>query len=101
MKRSLIIGASIFLAIYVAAYRVLPWRDAGLFRNAGVFVHTRDFGRDWQGRVFYPAAYCESLLIRAYPQPWLPHPSWSEHRQVLLLKGYDWRATFPRDAFRG
>ena len=51
------------------------------------------------GEAFYPAAYIESLLIRTYPRPFLPHPSWSEYSQVLLLEAGDFRATFPRDAF--
>ena len=101
MKRWVIGSAAILLvASYVVAYRFLPFRDATRFRNAEVFVHVRDFQHEWQGRLFYPAAYAEWLLIRAYPRPWLPHPSWSEYPQVLLLEAGDRRWTFPRDAFR-
>jgi hypothetical protein len=100
MKRWLIIGLVILLISYIIAYRFLPWRDCGRFRNAEVFVHTRDFRYEWEARLFYPAAYVEWLLIRAYPRPWLPHPSWSAYPQALLLEADEWRATFPRDAFR-
>jgi len=100
MRRSLIICAALLLATYIVAYRFLPWRDAGRFRNAEVFVHTRAFRYDWEAQIFYPAAYVEWLLIRAHPQPWLPHPSWSDYPQVLLLEGHQFRATLPRHAFR-
>ena len=100
MKRWLIIGALTLLTSYTIAYRFLPWRRADRFRNAEVFVHTREFPHEWEVRLFYPAAFVEWLLIRAHPQPWLPHPSWSTYPQVLLLEAEDFRATFPRDAFR-
>jgi hypothetical protein len=100
MKRWLILaGAMLLLASYAICYRYLPFRDASRFRHAEVFVHVREFRHEWQGRLFYPAAYIESLLIRTYPRPFLPHPSWSEYPQVLLLEAGDFRATFPRDAF--
>src|SRR5207302_10844507 len=88
------------LASYAVAYRFVAFRDAARFRNAEVFVHTRAFQHDWQAEVFYPAAYIEWLLIRAHPQPWLPHPSWATYPQVLLLEAGDFRIIFPRDAFR-
>ena len=101
MRRWVIaIAAIVLLVIYIAAYRFLPWRDASRFRNAEVFVHTRDFRYEWEARLFYPAAYVEWQLIRVHPQPWLPHPSWASYPQVLLLEAEDFRATFPRDAFR-
>ena len=101
MKRWMIaIAASILLLSYIAAYRFLPWRDASRFRNAEVFVHTIDFRYEWQARLFYPAAYVEWRMILVHPQPWLPHPSWASYPQVLLLEGQDFRAIFPRDAFR-
>jgi hypothetical protein len=100
MKRWLVIGAVVLLFGYIIAYRFLPWRDASRFRNAEVFVHTRDFRYDWEARLFYPAAWVEWLLIQTYPQPWLPHPSWSTYPQVLLLESEKFSATFPRDAFR-
>ena len=101
MKRRIIVFAAVLLAIcYGAAYRFLPWRDASRFRNAEVFVHVRDFRYEWEARLFYPAAYIEWLLIRVHPQPWLPHPSWATYPQVLLLEAQDYRAIFPRDAFR-
>ena len=101
MKRRIIVFAAVLLAIcYGAAYRFLPWREASRFRNAEMFVHVRDFRYEWEARLFYPAAYIEWLLIRAYPAPWLPHPSWAAYPQVLLLEAQDFRATFPRNAFR-
>ena len=101
MKRALIFStAALLLVSYIVGYRFLPWRDAGRFRNAELFVHTRDFRYEWEARLFYPAAYVEWLLIRAYPRPWLPHPSWSTYPQVLLLEGGEWRAIFPHGAFR-
>jgi hypothetical protein len=101
MRRWVIaIAAIVLLVIYIAAYRFLPWRDALRFRNAEVFVHTRDFRCEWEARLFYPAAYVEWRLIRVHPQLWLPHPSWASYPQVLLLEAEDFRATFPRDAFR-
>jgi len=101
MKRWLIaVAAMLLIVTYIAGYRFLPWRDASRFRNAEVFVHTRDFRYEWETRLFYPAAYFEWLLIRAHPQPWLPHPSWASYPQVLLLEAQDFRRTFPRDAFR-
>jgi hypothetical protein len=100
MKRWIISGALILLVGYIIAYRFVPWRDAGRFRNAELFVHTRDFHYPWEARVFYPAGYIEWLLIRAHPQFWLPHPSWATYPQVLLLEAQDYRATFPCDAFR-
>jgi hypothetical protein len=99
MKRWLVIGAVIFIG-YIVAYRFLPWRDASRFRNAELFVHTRGFRYEWEARLFYPAAYVERVLIRTYPRPWLPHPSSSIYRQVLLLEAENFRATFPGDAFR-
>jgi hypothetical protein len=100
MRRWIIaIAAIVLLLSYIAAYRFLPWRHASRFRNAEVFVHTRDFPYEWEERLFYPAAFVEWLFIRAHPQPWLPHPSWAEYPEVLLLEGEDFRATFPRDAF--
>ena len=70
--------------------------------NAELFVHTRDFHYPWEARDhFIPAAYIEWLsYIRARPQFWLPPPSWATCPQVLLLEAQDYRATFPRDAFR-
>jgi hypothetical protein len=62
--------------------------------------HTRDFHYEWEARLFYPAAYIEWLFICAHPQQWLPDPSWATYPQVLLLEAQDYRATFPRDAFR-
>jgi hypothetical protein len=100
MKRWLILGVAILLISYIIAYRFLPFRDATRFRNAEVFVHFRDFHYEWEARLFYPAACVEWLLIRAYPRPWLPHPSWTDYPQVLLLQGYEWRTTFPSDVFR-
>ena len=100
MKRWVISGAIILLVGYSIAYRFLPWRDAARFRNAELFVHTREFRYEWEGRLFYPAAYMEWRMIRAHPQPWLPHPSWSTYPQVLLLEAGDRRWTFPLDAFR-
>jgi hypothetical protein len=101
MKRWLVVvAAALLIASYIIAYRFMPWRHASRFRNAEVFVHTRDFGHEWQARLFYPAAYVEWLLIRAHPQPWLPAPSWASYPQVLLLEGGDFRATFPREAIR-
>jgi hypothetical protein len=100
VKRWVNSGAIILLVGYIIAYRFLPWCDAGRFRNAELFVHTRDFHYAWEARFFYPAAYIEWLLIRAHPQPWLPHPSWATYPQVLLLEAQDYRATFPRNAFR-
>ena len=101
MRRWVIaIAAIALLVIYVTAYRFLAWRDASRFRNAEVFVHTREFRYGWEARLFYPAAYVEWRLILAHPQPWLPHPSWASYPQVLLLEAEDFRATFPRDAFR-
>ena len=91
--------AVIVVASYALAYRFVPQRDASRFRNAEVFVHVRDFSQPWQARVFYPAAFVEWLLIRTYPKPFLPHPSWSSYPQVLLLEGGDYRATFPPHAF--
>ena len=99
VKRWVISGAIILLFGYITGYRFLPWRDAGRFRNAELFVHTRDFHYAWEARFFYPAAYIEWLLIRAHPQPWLPHPSWATYPQVLLLEAQDYRATFPRKRF--
>ena len=90
MKRWIISGALILLVGYIIAYRFVPWRDAGRFRNAELFVHTRDFHYAWEARVFYPAAYIEWLLIRAHPQLWLPHPSWATYPQVLLLEAQDY-----------
>ena len=101
MKRRVVIATLIILgAGYMLAYRFLPKRDAGRFRNADVFVHVRYFSHDWECRIFYPAGWVESLIIRAYPYPFLPHPSWSELPQVLLLEGPEYRNTFPRHAFR-
>ena len=101
MKRWVMaVAAIMLLVIYFAAYRFLPWRDVSRFRNAELFVHTREFPHEWEARLFYPAAYVERRLIRIHPQPWLPHPSWASYPQVLLLEAEDFRATFPRDAFR-
>jgi hypothetical protein len=101
MKRWIIpVLAIAILASYAVAYRFVAFRDATRFRNAEVFVHTRAFQHDWQAELFYPAAYIEWLLIRAHPQPWLPHPSWATYPQVLLLESQNFRATFPRNAFR-
>ena len=101
MRRWIIaIAAIVLLFSYIAAYRFLPWRDASRFRNAEVFVHTRDFKYEWEAGLFYPAAYVEWLFIRAHPQPWLPHPSWASYPQVLLLEAGDVRIVFPHDAFR-
>jgi len=101
MRRWFIAIALILLVVsYTAAYRFLPWRDASRYRNAEVFVHTRDFRYVWEVRLFYPAAYIEWQLIRTHPQPWLPHPSWATYPQVLLLEAGDFRIIFPRDAFR-
>jgi hypothetical protein len=100
MRRWLMIGALVVVGSYIVGYRFLPWGRADRFRNAEVLVHTREFSHEWEARLFYPAAYVEWLLIRGHPQPWLPHPSWSAYPQVLLLEGDDWKATFPRNAFR-
>jgi hypothetical protein len=100
VKRWVISGAIILFVGYIIAYRFLPWRDAGRFRNVELFVHTREFRYEWEARFFYPAAYIEWRMIRAHPQPWLPHPSWSAYPQVLLLEGGDRRWTFPLTAFR-
>ena len=62
MKRWLVIGGVILLISYIIAYRFLPWRNCGRFRNAEVFVHTRDFRYEWEARLFYPA-YVEWLLF--------------------------------------
>jgi hypothetical protein len=94
------IAAILVVGGYVVTYRFLPWRNASRFRNAEVFVHTRDFRHEWEVRLFYPAAYIEWQLIRAHPQPWLPHPSWASYPQALLLEAGDFRIIFPRDAFR-
>jgi hypothetical protein len=99
MKRCLILAAILLIASYAITYRALPYRNASRFRHAEVFVHVRDFHYEWQARLFYPAGYIEWLLIRIYPRPFLPHPSWSQYPQVLLLEAEDFRATFPRDAF--
>lgn len=102
MRRGLICVTAVLLVVsYAAAYRLLPVRrEASRFRNAEVFVHTREFRHESEARLFYPAAWVEWLLIRAHPQPWLPHPSWATYPQVLLLEGQDYRATFPSHAFR-
>ena len=99
VKRWVISGAIILLFGYITGYRFLPWRDAGRFRNAELFVHTRDFHYAWEARFFYPAAYIEWLLSRAHPQPRLPHPSWETFTQVVLLEAQDYRETFPRNRF--
>ena len=100
MKRWLIIGTLILAISYIASYRLLPWRRAERFRNAEVFVHIREFPHEWEARLFYPAGYAEWMFIRAYPRPWLPHPSWASYPQVLLMEAGDFRIIFPRDAFR-
>src|SRR4029453_1792226 len=100
MKRWVISGAITLLVGYSIAYRFLPWRDAGRFRNAELFVHTREFRYEWEGRLFSPAAYMEWRMFPPHPQPWLPHPSWSTYPQVLLLEAGDRRWTFPLNAFR-
>jgi hypothetical protein len=100
MKRWALGTAILVLATYIVAYRFLPYRDCSRFRHAEVFVHVRDFKYEWEGRLFYPAAFVEWLLISAYPRPFLPHPSWASYPQVLLLEARDYRATFPRGAFR-
>lgn len=99
-RRVIAIAAIVLLVVYIAAYRFLPWRDASRFRNAELFVHTRDFRYEWEARLFYPAAYVEWQLIRLYPQPWLPHPSWASYPQVLLVEAGDHRWIFPCHAFR-
>jgi hypothetical protein len=101
VKAQIVLFAAVaILLAYAIAYRVSAHRDATRFRNADVFVHIRYFPHDWECRLFYPAAYVEGLIIQAYPYPFLPHPSWWELRQVLLLEGPEYRATFPRDGLR-
>jgi hypothetical protein len=101
MRRWLIaIVAILVVGGYVVTYRFLPWRNASRFRHAELFVHTRHFRYVWEVWLFYPAAYVEWRLIRAHPQPWLPHPSWASYPQVFLLEAGDYRIIFPRGAFR-
>jgi hypothetical protein len=54
MKRWGICGATIvMIVVYMSAYTLLPVRlDASRFRNAEVFVHTREFRRDFEARLF-------------------------------------------------
>ena len=99
IKWIIIATVALLSLLYIAAYIYLPDRDSSRWRNAEVFVHTRIFKHDWQVTLFYPAAYIESLLIRAYPTQFCHPSSWADYPQALLIQADMNNSLFPHDAF--
>ncbi len=88
-SRSLTAGALVIglLAAYFTAYLLLAERDQGRARGAGAYFHYRNFSYDFEIVLFTPAAFFESLLLRACPKPFInTNPSWASSPQVLILR---------------
>ncbi len=77
------------LALYGALYVSMVERDSDYARRAGGYFHYRFIRSDWQAVAFFPAASVESWLIRLAPKPFLPHPSWADEPQLLILRSQD------------
>jgi hypothetical protein len=82
---------TIFIAIvlfvtYIAGYIFLPERYSGRARNADAFFHYRIFNHRWEAYLYIPAGWAESLIIRSYPEPFLPNPSWAKESQILFIQ---------------
>jgi hypothetical protein len=84
-----IVTVAILIAIYGALYVAAVERDSGRARGAGGFFHYRTTTSDWEACVFIPAAFVESWLIRILPKSFLPHPSWADVPQLLILRSPD------------
>ena len=74
------------LAVYGVLYVRLAARSSGRARSAGGFFHYRQVAADWQAYLFIPAVFVESWCIRINPKAFLPHPSWAELPQRLILQ---------------
>jgi len=74
------------LLTYVGGYFQFAERSEGRARSAGAYFHYRRFNHDWQGYLFFPAAWAESLMIRSFPKLFLKEPSWAEIPQALVLQ---------------
>lgn len=72
----------------------LAERSEGRARGAGAFFHYRGFNHGWQARLFLPAAWVESLMIRTFPKVFLKEPSWSELPQALVVQFPEGNITF-------
>ena len=88
IRRKLLIvaGVIIVLALYGVLYVHTLGRSSSRARGAGGFFHYREAAADWQAYAFIPAAYIESWLIRIDTKRFLPHPSWAELPQLLILQ---------------
>ena len=79
----MLIGAA--LTFYAVLYVWMAARDYGGGRQE--FYHFRNVKGPALMYFFAPAAFIESRLIWIIPEPFLPHPSWVENPQVLILRG--------------
>jgi hypothetical protein len=84
----------LLLTAYIVGYIYLPERDCGRARNAGAFFHYRLFNHAWEAYLYVPAGFVESLIIRSYPEPFLPNPSWADEPQVLFIQFPDGNIKF-------